>query len=106
MTDEIPEPRLMRVPCYNAPDGCTNTVSYMGVREVKKLCSSCLDSGPPIQHYRTIGVRTCDQVKNLRKKMNGWPVGLHDGPIVAITARPMSKTPDGRVGVVRGGGNE
>lgn len=104
MTDDIPEPRLMRVPCFNVGDGCKNTISYMGVKSLRKLCQSCLDSGPPAQHHREIGVRVCDQVKKLRKKMSSWLVGVHDGPIIAITARPMSKTPDGRVGVLRGGG--
>jgi hypothetical protein len=41
------EPRIMKVPCYNASEGCTNTVSYMGTGPVRKICPICQESGVP-----------------------------------------------------------
>jgi hypothetical protein len=52
---EIPEPHPLHVRCYNAKDGCPNSVAYMGVTPVRKLCSNCLKHGTPTERMRAPG---------------------------------------------------
>lgn len=47
-----PKPRVMSVPCYNASEGCTNTVSYMGTGPVRKICTVCQESGVPSERHQ------------------------------------------------------
>jgi hypothetical protein len=51
MTDH-PKPRFMQVPCYNMSEGCSNTVSYMGIKPLRKICQTCKDSGTPSERYQ------------------------------------------------------
>jgi hypothetical protein len=46
MTDH-PEPHYMTVYCYNSSEGCTNTVTFFGIRKVRKICPTCQESGIP-----------------------------------------------------------
>ena len=51
MTDPA-KPRFMQVPCYNEHEGCPNTVSYMGIRRVRKICPACQESGTPSERHQ------------------------------------------------------
>ena len=46
------EPRFMSVPCYNASEGCTGTVSYMGTKTIRKICTTCQESGVPSERHQ------------------------------------------------------
>ena len=50
--DLHPKPKFMQVPCYNASDGCSGTVSYMGVGKVRKICTACQESGVPSERHQ------------------------------------------------------
>ena len=68
MTPNDPDvPRQMRVSCYNAKDGCKNHASYMGVKPVRKLCPTCLESGAPCERPQA-GFNFEKATRRLRKK--------------------------------------
>lgn len=101
MTDN-PEavPRTMRVPCFNALDGCKNSVSYMGVAPVRKLCPSCMDSDAPSERTvcGTSGFNFDDERRKplARPKI---PMNYSGGEAVyEITVRPKTIN-GGRVAV-------
>lgn len=50
---EYQKPRCMQASCYNATDGCSNTITYMGVGPVRKLCPVCQEAGTPSERHRT-----------------------------------------------------
>jgi hypothetical protein len=88
------KPRLMRSPCYNAGDGCTCLVSYMAVKPLRKLCSVCLESGPPserpqagfnfskmMRNVKSESIRGIDLCGAICCEVTVWPKTLTDGRV-------------------------
>ena len=104
MTDDPEVPHMMRVPCFNSLDGCKNSVLYMGVSVVHKICPSCMESGAPSE--RTIcgtpGFNFETEARRLRHESSPRskiPMDYFGGEAVyEITARPKTAN-GGRVAV-------
>lgn len=106
MTDDIPIPRTMTVPCYNATDGCTATVQYLGTKPVHKLCSTCQSCGTPSER-RLPGYDFSKAAKACKVTAPTEHMGgnyyRQDGPCVACTVYPKTEG-GGRVVPFRSGG--
>lgn len=75
VSHEYPKPRFMSVPCYNTSDGCTGTVSYMGVGRVRKLCQACQDSGIPSERSQA-GFNFSKAIRKVKlEPMTGYDLG-------------------------------
>ena len=91
------KPRFMRVPCYNADEGCDNIVSYMGVKTVRKICQTCQDSGVPserpqagfnfgkaMRRVRTEAMAGLDLGGQVCYEVTCWPKTLFGGRVMPI----------------------
>lgn len=86
MDEMTPEPRLLKVPCFNARDGCRSVVHYMGTKAVRKICRNCLEYNAPLER-KYAGAVPKGKIRDL--KIPGfW--GDNRGPLVEITARPKA----------------
>ena len=101
MTDDPEVPHMMRVPCFNSPDGCKNSVSYMGVDAVRKICPICMESGAPSERIIS-GFNFGTEARRLRHEgspRSKIPMDYFGGEAVyEITARPKTVN-GGRVAV-------
>ena len=90
MTPNDPDiPHQMRVCCYNVKDGCKNTVSYMGVKPVRKLCSICQESGAPSERI----LSGFSLEKHITKGKAPPVKGVYDyggEPVFAVTCWPKT----------------
>lgn len=90
-------PHQMRVPCYNQSDGCKNTVSYIGVKPVRKLCSACLESGTPSTRPQ-VGFNFEKATRNLRASPQWMDRALYsDGYLCYEITVQMKTFSGGRV---------
>mgnify|MGYP001240430906 FL=1 len=98
MTNDPDVPYQMVVCCYNAKDGCSHTVAFMGVKPVRKLCSVCLESGAPCERSQA-GFNFEKATRSLRGKplfergdfsydgemlyaVTCWPKTFHGGRVM------------------------
>ena len=90
MTDDPEVPRKLTVSCYNAKSGCLNTIRFMGVKPVRKICPVCLESGTPSDRMNSPG----DLTRTVRRlKVDPGRSCYDSEPVYAVTCWP--KTPHG-----------
>jgi hypothetical protein len=88
---DVPEPRMLRVLCYNAKDGCPAVVSYMGTTPLKKLCPACMEFGTPTDKTGAPGnVEKATRALRHTPIPRGYGSCYSDEILVQITARPKS----------------
>jgi hypothetical protein len=95
MTTDPDVPHLMRVSCHNVKDGCPNTVSFMGIKPVRKICPTCMESGVPCERPLA-GFNFEKATRSLRKipgdfsydgdmlyAVTCWPRTFHGGRVMS-----------------------
>lgn len=97
------EPHPITVCCYNTPEGCTSTVTFMGIKPVRKICPICQESGIPSERHQS-GFSFC---RAMRKVKAGTISGYGLGGMVCYEVTCWPKSPmgmGGRVMPIKAGG--
>ena len=87
----VEEPHQITVPCLNHKDGCKFTVSFMGVKPVRKICPICQEYGVPTDRAHQPGnVEKATRALRREPIPRGYGGCYGDEILVLITVWPKT----------------